>query len=93
MKAFLMHRDRDFDLAGELPANADALEQDLELAVLYSGMGAGDGFISEVGKTSAATQPARSRRDRLPAAVLTECLEQPTVVRELYALAGEALQA
>ena len=38
MKAFLMHRDRDFDLAGQLPANADALEQDLELSVLFSGM-------------------------------------------------------
>ena len=59
MKAFLMHHDRDFDLAGELPANADALEQDLELAVLFAGMGAGDTFISDVAKRA----PLLSLRD------------------------------
>jgi hypothetical protein len=31
MKAFLMFRDRDFDLKQPLPPNADPLVQDLEL--------------------------------------------------------------
>ena len=31
MKAFLMHRDRDFDAGRDLPLNQAALTQDLEL--------------------------------------------------------------
>jgi hypothetical protein len=42
MKAFLMFRDRDFDLKQPLPPNADALVQDLELETLFGAMAAGD---------------------------------------------------
>jgi hypothetical protein len=93
MKAFLMHRDRDFDLAGQLPANADALEQDLELSVLFSGMAAGDSFMFEVAKRGLLLSLRDPEAIVYRQQVLTDCLEQPTVVRELYALAGEALQA
>ena len=93
MKAFLMHRDRDFDLAGQLPANADALEQDLELAVLFSGMAAGDSFMFEVAKRGLLLSLRDPEAIVYRQQVLTDCLEQPTVVRELYALAGEALKA
>ena len=93
MKAFLMHRDRDFDLAGQLPANADALEQDLELAVLFSGMAAGDSFMFEVAKRGLLLSSRDPEAIVYRQQVLTDCLEQPTVVRELYALAGEALKA
>ena len=40
MKAFLMFRDRDFDLKQPLPSNADALVQDLELETLFGAMAA-----------------------------------------------------
>jgi hypothetical protein len=45
MKAFLMFRDRDFDLKQPLPPNADALVQDLELETLFGAMAASDSFI------------------------------------------------
>ena len=48
MKAFLMHRDRDFDLLQELPSNELALTQDLELDTLFLAMAGDDKFLYEV---------------------------------------------
>ena len=48
MKAFLMHRDRDFDLEAALSPNSEALIQDLELAVLFELMAQGDKYVLEV---------------------------------------------
>ena len=48
MKAFLMHRDRDFDLEAALPPNSEALIQDLELNVLFNAMAQGDKYVCEV---------------------------------------------
>ena len=45
MKAFLMHRNRDFDLGAALPPNSEALIQDLELNVLFDVMAQGDTSI------------------------------------------------
>ncbi|MGA2080798.1 MAG: hypothetical protein ABSH53_09350 [Holophaga sp.] len=48
MKAFLMHRDRDFDLRAPGPAQAADLVQDLELPTLTRAMADGDPFLLEV---------------------------------------------
>ncbi|MBI3538194.1 MAG: hypothetical protein HY070_11645 [Chloroflexi bacterium] len=65
MKAFLMHRDqdfdpqqkllniykdRDFDRQRKLPSNEPALVQDLELNTLFNAMALGDEFSLEVAK-------------------------------------------
>jgi hypothetical protein len=93
MKAFLMHAKSDFDLAAQLPAQEQALVQDLELETLLRTMAAGDELIFDVAKRALLL----SLRDPEPIAyrqqVLTECLDHPEVVRELYELAGEALKA
>jgi hypothetical protein len=93
MKAFLMHAERDFDLEAELPAHEQALTQDLELETLLTTMAAGDELIFDVGKRvlllSLREPDAIIYRQR----VLTECLEHPEAVRDLYGLAGEALKA
>jgi hypothetical protein len=44
MKAFLMYKDRDFDLKRKLPSNEQALIQDLELNTLFNAMAQGDTF-------------------------------------------------
>jgi MutS domain V len=93
MKAFLMHPAEDFARAGELPANHEALVQDLELETLLAPMAAGDPFLWEVGRRALLL----GLRD--PAAivyrqeVLCDCLQNPELVRELYDMAGEALLA
>ncbi|HEY1519926.1 MAG TPA: hypothetical protein VGF91_26105 [Solirubrobacteraceae bacterium] len=93
MKAFLMHRDRDLDLGQQLPANEPALTQDLELNTLLSTMAAGDKFMFEV--TQRALLHGLTDPDAIiyRQQVLADCLREPAVVREFYALAGDALKA
>jgi hypothetical protein len=91
MKAFLMYPGRDFSMAGELPANEPALTQDLGLDVLFGAMARGDGFLFEVARRavlSSLTEPeAISYRQR----VFADCLAQASVVRQIYAIAVEAI--
>jgi hypothetical protein len=50
MKAFLLYKDLDFNIQGSLPANEQALTQDLELDTLFSAMSLGDKFLYEVAR-------------------------------------------
>jgi hypothetical protein len=93
MKAFLMHRDRDFDRQHELPANADALTQDLELRILLAAMAAGDPFLFEVAERALLVSLRDPDSIVYRQQVLTDCLENPSIARALYALAGEAIRA
>ncbi len=92
MKAFLMHRNRDFRLGeGRLP-NAVDLIQDLELDTLFDAMAGGDSFLRGVAKyaVSAHLQDPESILYRQH--VLTDCLSSPGVVREIYAMAVNAIE-
>ena len=88
-----MHRLEDADLRCELPANADALVQDLELDTLFAAMAGNDPFLFEVSRRAV----LRGLDD--PAAivyrqeVLADCLQSPSVTRDLYRLAVQATQA
>ncbi|MBX9694804.1 MAG: DNA mismatch repair protein MutS [Cyanobacteria bacterium] len=92
MKAFLMFKDRDFDLKRPLPPNAPALVQDLELETLFGAMAGGDKFIHEVARLALLT-PADSLADiEYRQRVMVDCLRNPAVVRNIYELAGEAIE-
>jgi hypothetical protein len=52
MKAFLMYKDRDFDLQRKLPWNEQALTQDLELNTLFNAMALDHKFLFEVAKSA-----------------------------------------
>jgi len=93
MKAFLMNSDRDFDLESDLPVNQEALIQDLELDTLLSTMAAGDKFMFDVSRRALLLSLRDPDAIAYRQQIMTDCLEQPTVVRELYTLAGEALTA
>lgn len=92
MKAFLMYQDQDLDLKRELPPNKEALTQDLELNTLFAAMAGGDQFLFDTARTvvlSILTDPeAIVYRQR----ILADCLEQSSVVRDLYGIAVEAIQ-
>jgi len=45
MKAYLMYRDEDFQLGGDLPWGSDMLIADLELETLFATMAQGDAFL------------------------------------------------
>jgi hypothetical protein len=90
MKAFLLDRNRDFDLERAPPPNESDLCRDLALDTLLRAMAANDELIFEVAKkavlaaTSNDVATIRHRQD-----ALKDCLSNPDVVRQLYNLTGE----
>ncbi len=90
MKAFLMYRDRDFDLEAPLPSNSEALVQDLELNVLFDAMSQGDKYLHEV-VSKAVLQILRNEDEvRYRQDVLRDVLANPIFVRQIYDLTIEA---
>lgn len=92
MKAFLMYRDRDFDLKENLPPNAVDLMQDLELETLFQSMAAGDEFLLGVAKSGVLASLCDPDTILYRQQVLADGMEQPHVVREIYAIAVEAIE-
>jgi hypothetical protein len=103
-----MYRDRDFDLREEVPAwhrrgdsdarpkllpNEDALIQDLELNTLFNAMARGDEFLFQAAK-QAVLCGLQDDVDTIlyRQAVLKDCLEHESVVRNIYDLAVEAIE-
>ncbi len=93
MKAYLMHRDQDFDLTRQLPGNEAAIIQDLELTVLFNAMAVGDQFLFDVAKRAVLTSLADPEDIRYRQAVLTDCMRQQPVVHAIYNLTVEAIAA
>jgi len=92
MKAFLMFRDRGFDLKQPSPANADALVQDLELEILFAAMGSGDPLIHDVAKVALLSSVEITVEEIVYRQhVMTDALHRPAVLRDIYNLAGEAI--
>ncbi|MDA8194256.1 MAG: DNA mismatch repair protein MutS [Thermaerobacter sp.] len=91
MKAYLMYPERDFDLGATLPPNASLLTQDLELATLWDAMADGDAFLREVARHAVLDGVSDLDTIRYRQHILADCLNNPSVVRELYALATAAI--
>ena len=92
MKAYLMYKDRDFDAEQELPFNAQALTEDLELNTIFYTMAMEDKFLFEIAQKAILTgcddlETIRYRHD-----VLRDCLKNPTIVRDIYQIPIEAKQ-
>ena len=87
-----MHRNRDFDLERGPPANVDALTQDLELNTLLDAMAAGDEFLLDVASRAVLSSLDDPEAIVYRQQVLADCLEQPSIVGEIYDIAVEATQ-
>jgi hypothetical protein len=83
MKAYLMFRDKDFDIKEQLPFGKDMLVSDLELETLLSARAQGDEVILEAAGTAllCGLQSA-----------LSDCIKNPAEVRDLYAITIEAIE-
>ena len=92
MKAFLLYRDRDFDLAWKLPWNEQALTQDLELTTLFDAMALGDKFIGDVARRVVLLSVHDVDTIRYRQDILSDCVKNPEIVRDLYAIAVEAIE-
>jgi len=93
MKVYLMHRDCDLDLEQPLPANAEALIQDLELDTLLDAMARGDEYLRELARKCLLLGLGDPEAILYRQRILGDCLEQPAIVRQMYDLAIEALES
>jgi hypothetical protein len=90
MKTFLMHPDRDFDAEPPSPKAPIPYAQDLELNVLLNAAAGGDRYLYDI--MAAACAHAWSNdiaTVRYRQEVLKDCLANPAIVRQFYALAIE----
>ncbi len=92
LKAFLMFKDGDFD-PKDLPWNAEVLTQDLALDTLFDAMGSGDKFIREVGRKAVLSSLSDLETILYRQAILKDCLNHPSMAREMYNIAVEAIEA
>ncbi len=92
MKAYLMYRDRDFDLERELPPSAADLTQDLELETLFDAMALGDKFLLDVSRRAVLASLTDPREIEYRQQVLRDCMEQEPIVRQIYAVVLEAIE-
>jgi MutS domain V len=92
MKAFLMHRDHDFILGEGRPSHAADLSQDLELPTLFRAMAADDKFLFGVAESAVLASLLEPGEIEYRQQILTDCLAQSDVVREIYATAVEAIE-
>jgi len=89
----LLYRDRDFDLQAELPANAQALTEDLDLNTLLGTMAQGDPYLFKVAQIALFESLEHPEQILYRQGILSDCLEHPELTRELYEVTVDALQA
>jgi MutS domain V len=92
VKPRLMHRDVDLDVEAPLHPGAETLETDLAVGTLLDRMARGDDCIRTVARCALLTGLADGDAIRYRQRALADCLAHPDVVRDLYALAVEALE-
>lgn len=94
MKVLFLYKNKDADMQQKLPWNESGLTQDLELNTLFSAMASGDEFLLEVVKKVVLyglnndLETIVYRQN-----ILKDCLQNPSIVREIYAIAIEAIES
>jgi hypothetical protein len=92
MRVYLLYQDRDFDSGADLPPGHQDLIQDLELTTLLQAMAAGDRFLYGVAAKVLLASLHDPEAIRYRQRVLADCLAQPEVILEMYAIAAGALE-
>lgn len=90
MKTFLMHPDRDFDTEPPSPKTPIPYAQDLELEVLLNAAANQDRYLYDImGAACAHAWSNDIATVRYRQEVLKDCLANPAIVRQFYAIAIE----
>jgi len=92
VKVHLLHETRDFDFGADLPARYEDVARDLELATLLGAMADGDKILSQVSAKVLLACLDDPEAIRYRQRVLADCLAQPQIIREMYAVAVGALE-
>lgn len=89
----LLWPDHDFDPKAPLAVHAETLVQDLELGTLFAAMAGTDEFLLPVVRAVLLSSLSDPETVRYRQEILTDCVNHPDVVRELYGLSLEAHRA
>ena len=92
MKAHLLYKDRDLNLHREPGWNEEALVRDLGLNTLYQSMASGDAFILEIVRRVVVVSSVEPDEIAWRQAILNDCIINEAVVRQLHAIALEAIE-
>lgn len=93
MKVHLLFRKGDLDLGAALPPQSQALIEDLGLEVLFGAMARGDKFLDPVVRHVLLRSLTDERAIGYRQGVVRDALDHPEVVRSIYAIAVEAIDA
>lgn len=93
MKTFLMYKDQDFEKMYRMPVNEQALTQDLELDTLFNAMSLGDKFIYDVARKTVLSSLRDGDSIFYRQAILKDCIKNPSLVRTIYDIAMDAIDA
>ncbi|CAB3793642.1 DNA mismatch repair protein MutS [Paraburkholderia caffeinitolerans] len=92
MKAYLLHDASDFPWRRDEYWNERTLNQDLELNTLYRAMASGDEYLYDTVRKVVPVGLSDVDEILYRQTVLKDCIEHEPVVRQLYAIAVEALE-
>jgi len=92
VKAFLMHKDRDFNPQGQITWQEQALIQDLELNTLFQAMAQEDKFLFEVAQKAVLSSLTDTEEILYRQTILLDCQRNPSVIRDIYSIAVEAIE-
>jgi hypothetical protein len=93
MKVALLFADRRFDARANPPETSATLVEDLGLNILFAAMADGDKLIADIVPRVVLDPLDSPAAMRYRQAAISDCIERPAVVRELYAVAVETLDA
>jgi DNA mismatch repair ATPase MutS len=86
-----MYENKDFMVEGDLPKNSDTLMSDLELKVLLDAMSEEDEFLYDVSKKALLCSLKLVKEVSYRQEILKDCIKNPDVVEEIYALTIKSL--
>lgn len=92
MKAFLMYPARDLELMQPPSQSTADLVQDLDMEALFRAMAGGDSFLEEVATSAVLSSLQDTKTILYRQQILRDCLAQPGMIRQLYALAVEGIE-
>nr|WP_319488682.1 DNA mismatch repair protein MutS [uncultured Caproiciproducens sp.] len=92
MKVHLMHCDTDFNLQAKSCFGKDTLIADLEFSRIISTMAQGDTIIQDVCNSALFCPLQTAKEIRYRQDVLQDCIDNPEVVRKLYAVTIETME-
>jgi len=91
MNVFLMYRAKDFDMKQPLPSNQYELIQDLELDTLLNVMARDDKYLFDTARQVLLSSLQDVDEIRYRQDVLKDCLNFPSVIREIYNIPIESI--